>query len=66
MFPCCWITALIALLAGFGVSFADLKLGLAVGLFALTSILILKRFKRNKTNSCCIWLCFITIGGLAY
>lgn len=53
MFPCCWITALIALLAGFGISFADLKLGLVVGLFALTSILILKKFKRNKTNSCC-------------
>lgn len=53
MFPCCWITALIALLASFGISFANLNLGLVVGLFALASIFILKKLKKNKSKSCC-------------
>ena len=51
--PCCWITALIALLASVGVSFTDWKLGLVVGIFALASILIFKKFKGNKSKSCC-------------
>lgn len=55
MFPCCWIPALIALLASFGISFANLKLGLVVGISALTlvSILIFKKFKEKKNKSCC-------------
>lgn len=51
MFPCCWVTALLALLASFGISFTNLNLGLVVGLSVLASILILKKIKKNK--SCC-------------
>ena len=53
MFPCCWITALVALLASFGVSTINLKVGLIVGLFAsiFISVLIFKKFKESK--SCC-------------
>lgn len=36
MFPCCWIIALIALLASLGISVANLKLGLIVGGLAST------------------------------
>lgn len=55
MFPCCWITALIALLASFGVSFTNWKLGLVVGILALISIMLLifKKFKGIKSKSCC-------------
>lgn len=54
MFPCCWITALIALLASFGVSFANLKIGLIVGIPTSIFILFLV-FKKLKlsTKSCC-------------
>lgn len=55
MFPCCWITALIALLASFGISFANLKVGLIVGIptSIFISFLIFKKFKKNKSKSCC-------------
>lgn len=55
MFPCCWVTALIALLASFGISFTDLKLGLVVGMFASIAILVLvfKKLKGNKSKNCC-------------
>lgn len=53
MFPCCWIAALIVLFSSIGVSFANLKIGLVLGLFALASILVLKKLKKNKGKSCC-------------
>lgn len=55
MFPCCWITALIALLASLGISVANLKLGLVVGGLASIAItfLIFKKFKGNKSKGCC-------------
>lgn len=55
MFPCCWITTLIALLASFGISVANLKLGLIVGGLAsmFMLFLILQKFKGIKSKSCC-------------
>ncbi len=55
MFPCCWITALLALLASFGISFANLKLGLIIAIISsiFISFLIFKKSKENKSKSCC-------------
>lgn len=55
MFPCCWITALLALLASFGISFANLKLGLIIAILSsiFISFLIFKKVKGNKSKSCC-------------
>lgn len=55
MFPCCWITALLALLASLGISFANLKLGLIIAILSsiFISFLIFKKVKGNKPKSCC-------------
>lgn len=56
MFPCCWITALVAILAGFGISvfkpskeliiFEVVLIVLIAGIFILRKII-------NKKSKCC-------------
>ena len=55
MFPCCWITALLALLASLGISTANVKVGLIVGIptSIFISFLVFKKFKENKSKGCC-------------
>ena len=56
MFPCCWITALLALLTSLGVSFLKLSKEFIVFEIILVMIIVgffILRKLRNKKNKCC-------------